>query len=224
MSRLLEIMLLDAAAGRVLFYADPPADDGDPNPSEEIPRGLRQRIAAKWKTWKTRLRQSQGLAARWCRAVWEWLHARTHPDEPLLARLHNAETIELSHPSGWSESEVQAGWLAFLNASRRRHWPWFVVNCLVAPFTILLGPLPGPNLIGYWIAYRAIHHGFILHGLRKARHGRIALRLRADPRLDAERAEPPVRLAALGCEPVAVREFLRRHRIEPFADGVTEAA
>ena len=220
---LLEVVLLETTAGRVFFYADPPALEGEAACAREPPRGVRERIEA-WRTsWSARWRHSHGRAARWCRAVWEWLHARTHPDEPLLARLRGVESVELFHPSNWSEGDVRAGWSSFLKASRRRHWPWFVINLAVAPLTIVLVPLPGPNLIGYWIAYRAIHHGLILYGVGKTLRGRVATRLRADARLNRDNAEPAVRLAALSCAPEAVAEFLRRHRVQPALE-VTDAA
>ncbi len=90
----------------------------------------------------------------------------------------------------------------------------------VAPLTVLLAPLPGPNLIGYWFAYRAVHHGLILHGRHcKALRGRIETRLCPDPRLDPGRMDEPGRLAALGCDAAAVDAFLRHHRVEPATDG-----
>ena len=58
-------------------------------------------------------------------------------------------------------------------------------NVLIAPAALaLLWPLPGPNLIGYWFAYRAVHHWLILRGIRSVRKGRIVTHYHADTTLD----------------------------------------
>jgi hypothetical protein len=143
----------------------------------------------------------------------------------LLARLRLASAIDVHHPSSMTREEVHAAWSAFLAAGSRRHWPWFLVNAAIAPLTILLIPVPGPNLIGYWFTYRALHHLFILYGLSRARRGRVVTHLLSTEVLDVTIArvgdpEDPdpgraadhnvAHLALLGCDPGGVREFLRR--------------
>src|SRR5262249_54279642 len=65
-----------------------------------------------------------------------------------------------------------------------RHLFWMCVNTVVAPFTVVLAILPGPNVIGFWFLYRAIVHALIVLGIRRARRGRIPLELRPATSLD----------------------------------------
>ena len=106
-------------------------------------------------------------ALLWMRRVWEWLHTWTHPDEAMLARLWSARKVDLHHPAARMEGEVHAIWTDYLNKQWWRHLVWLIVNGTIAPFSVLLFPLPGPNLIGYWFAYRAVHHTLVVWGIRR---------------------------------------------------------
>ena len=52
------------------------------------------------------------------------------------------------------------------------------------PVVAILAILPGPNLIGYWFTYRAIHHCLIVLGIRRARRGKVPTNLIASKSLD----------------------------------------
>lgn len=216
----LKVLLLHAESGvrRPLFYADPPDEDEDAREASAGPPpvGLRARVGARLHRLKLAWKHSESQAARWTRATWDWLQRHTHPDETLLARLRSVRVVEIYHPDALNAGEVEAVWSEFLTRARRRHWPWFLVNLVVAPLTVVLGPLPGPNLIFYWFAYRAVHHGLILRGLRRARTGHVATVLRPTDRLRPEPPHEPEDLAALGVAPGAVGEFLARHGAPPL--------
>jgi hypothetical protein len=218
-----------ALAGRV-FYAEAPGDEAGEE-DEATGHGLRGWAEAKLRRVKANWRQSRGRAAVMSRKVWDWLERHAHPDEALLARLRSARAIELHHPASLSGDEVGAAWSAFLAGGRRRHWPWFLVHALAAPLSVVLAPMPGPNLVGYWFVYRAIHHWLILVGLGRARRGRVPTRFRPSAALDApvapavEGGDPvaeTARLVALGCDPGSVAAFLRRHGIPPARDQAVD--
>lgn len=194
--------------GRAVFYARPAPEPAPPSADIPSPQGLRTRAEHKLYSLQSRWRHPEGRATKAAKIAWDWLHARTHPDEPLLARLRTAARVELHHPRHLPADAVHAAWLEHLKRARRRHWGWFVANLLVAPVTVLLAPLPGPNLVGYWFAYRALHHGLILHGLGHVRRGRLATEMHA-----VDEGEPDAALSALGCDPGALDLFLRRHRV-----------
>jgi len=196
---------------RPLFFAEPPEDD---DPSKPLTHnGIRGWFEAKLRHFKTAVLHSENRAARLSRYVWERLQRTTHPDEALLSRLRSTQSVDIHHSSTLSRDEALAAWAAFLGKSRRRHWPWFLVNLIVSPLTLILGPLPGPNLIGYWIAYRAVHHWLILLGLNHARKGAIETQFRAIDSLDKSRPAREDMRPEFDHE--ALEEFLRRH-------GVTE--
>jgi hypothetical protein len=112
------------------------------------------------------------------RRSWDWLHSWAHPDELMLARLRTARTIDLHHPAARPGDEVRALWQGYLGQQWRRHLVWLVFNGSIAPPAIaILWILPGPNLIGYWFAYRAIHHLLVVWGIRRVRRAVIPTEL-----------------------------------------------
>lgn len=137
--------------------------------------GIRGWLGRKSEHFKTRWHESRtGLTGKMHR-LWDWMHKRTPPDEPLLAGFRKSHRIDVFHPDSLSPEEARLLWGVYLSRRRRRHLPRLALNLVVAPLTVLLIPLPGPNLVGYWFAYRAIHHMLILHGLRKARKEKLAV-------------------------------------------------
>jgi hypothetical protein len=57
-------------------------------------------------------------------------------------------------------------------------------NAILAPFTWLLAILPGPNVVGYWFTYRAIHHALIVLGIRRVQGDRATIELCPREELD----------------------------------------
>lgn len=192
---------------RPLFFAlpDPEGREAD----RRVEQGSRGWAVARLRRLRDTWHHSQGGASRFTRHAWDWLHRRTHPDETLLARLRSAKSIEVHHPPALTTEEVQAAWTAFLRRGRIRHWVWFLVNLAISPFTVLFMPLPGPNLIGYWFAYRAVHHWLILVGLGRARVRSVETAFH--PTTPLEVAPDAIHCDALGIDPDAVRAFLARH-------------
>jgi hypothetical protein len=123
-------------------------------------------------------------ALYWMRSVWDWLHTLVRPDESMLGRLWSATKIQLHHPANRSEVDVRADWRRYLDRQWRRHFFWFAINALAAPPSVILAVLPGPNVIGFWFAYRAIHHGLVVWGISRARRERVPIELHALEALD----------------------------------------
>jgi len=120
----------------------------------------------------------------WMRRTWDWLHSLTRPDEAMLARLRSARRIDLFHPAARPGSDVSAAWRGYLNHQWRRHLFWMSINGVIAPFSVLFAILPGPNLIGYWFAYRAIHHSLVVWGIRQVWRDKISTGLHPVAALD----------------------------------------
>lgn len=147
--------------------------------------GWRGWLIERWHRLQTAWAQSENKAAAWSRGAWRWLHSWVHPDEAMLTRLRQARRIELHHPKSRSPSEVRSLWDDYLNHRWWRHVVWMGANGLVAPPALaMLWILPGPNLIGYWFAYRAIRHALIIRGIRRVRRGEVPLELFAVEALD----------------------------------------
>jgi hypothetical protein len=127
----------------------------------------------KYRNLQKILTESQSGIGLRVRRVWEWLQRRTEADELLLRALRGAKHVRLNYPPSLRQHEAEEIWSKYLDARNRKHKLWLVSNGLVIPVTLLLAPIPGPNIIGYWFLYRAFCHVFALMGLRRARDKEI---------------------------------------------------
>lgn len=216
----MKIYLLLIDHERFFFYADHAAALEDETEGIEPPSpprsGVRGWLLVRYQKFRTAWQQGEAGAIAWVRAVWDWLHSLAHPDEAMLARLRSARTIELHHPASRSGDEIHRTWRGYLSQEWWRHLLWFSVNGLLAPPTVAtLWILPGPNLIGYWFAYRAVHHALVLWGIRRVWREEIPTRLRAVEALDLpiERdSEGQPSHSALGAKPARLEEHVAWHK------------
>jgi Mitochondrial K+-H+ exchange-related len=167
------------------FYSDDSEADesreDDPAPPSGVLGGLQER----WHRFQKAFHEADAGVARWTRRSWDWLHSLTRPDESMLVRLRTTRRIDLDHPASRNGADVARIWHDYLARRWRAHAVCLSYNALIAPLALaLLWPLPGPNLIGYWFAYRAVHHWLILRGIQSVRKGRIVTHYHADTTLD----------------------------------------
>jgi hypothetical protein len=167
-----KVFLLRLDSEHSVFYYEDDADQGGPSDRTDH-GGLRGFLERAYQRVRWSLRHPSGALTKRLKRTWDWLQRRVHPDEPLLAALRSAPAIHIYHGSSLSGNEARALWCRYLKSRMRRHLLWLVFDGLLAPLTVLLAPLPGPNLIGYWFAYRAVHQLFILIGIRRAMSGRV---------------------------------------------------
>jgi hypothetical protein len=152
------------------FYSEDDADDAPVSSNRSGWRGWLERSSQRV---TAALRHPQGGLLLALKRCWDWLQRRMHPDERLLAALRKARVIEIHHPASHSAEAVLAAWRAYLRRRVWRHLGWLVFDGLLAPLSVFLWVLPGPNVIGYWFAYRAVLHVLILLGIRRALRGRV---------------------------------------------------
>ena len=184
---IVKVYLLLDHDGQFFFYSDDSEIDdfreNDPATAAGGPRGW---LHKHWRQFRKVFHQSDASAARWARRVWDWMHSGVRPDESMLARLRSTCRIDLYHPASRTGSDVRTLWQAYLAYRFRQHLVCLSYNTLVAPLALLvLWPLPGPNIIGYWFAYRAVHHWLIVRGIQRVRREAIPTYVHAEPKLDA---------------------------------------
>ena len=167
----MKVYLLSLDGGRCVFYSEGPEGAAEAeDPASAAPRrGLRGWVERKFKSLQVILTESEKGVGLRVRHVWEWLQKRTAPDEPLLRGLRGAGVVVLHHPPAYTEEEAQRLWHQYLKDRQGRHAFWSIINALTAPLTLVLTPLPGPNVIGYWVVYRAVCHWLARLGARNAR-------------------------------------------------------
>jgi hypothetical protein len=150
---------------------------------------------------------------------WDWLHTFIHPQESMLGRLYWVKRIDLFYPSSRS-NDIQAIWDGYLRGRYWYHVFWMGGNTVVAiPTVSFLWALPGPNFIGYWFAYRAIHHCLIVLGIRRARREEVPTSM-----IPSEALDRPVNRDAAGkaAHPIfrGARNHHRLHVYYEWAGGL----
>jgi hypothetical protein len=185
-----EIYLLQFGAESVVFYSEErrvarlvEADD-EISESAKEDGALSRRIERMWRAlWARTQRIEIGKTERMMR-LRNWLQKFNAPDESLLQRLRATDRITLFYPAAMSMDEANAAWRAYLSGRERHHLFRLAANVLILPLTLLLTPLPGPNIIGYWFAYRAVCHYLVARGARRALAERkIAVRFEPSDKL-----------------------------------------
>lgn len=179
----MKIYLLSLEGGRCVFYSEGPEAVAESETAE--PRaGVRGWVEGKYKNLQVILTESEKGVGLRMRRTWEWLQKRISPDEPVLRSLRGASSIELYYPLAFTEEETHTLWRDYLKGRQGRHTFWFVVNAIVSPLTLLLAPLPGPNLIGYWFVYRAVCHLLARLGASNARSEQVTTKFLSTGALD----------------------------------------
>jgi len=123
------------------------------------------------KRWPTRLR---------IRAV-RWL-AEKAAEQRLLWHLRTEREVRALYPVGVGDERARSAIRGNLSSDFARHRWWLAVNTLAGIASLALMPLPGPNIIGFYFAFRIVGH---LLSVRGARQGLDAVtwRLQESPAL-----------------------------------------
>lgn len=162
----LQVVMLRDEQGHHAFLS------GGPNAGTRPARGRLERWSRGLQS--VLLKSGRGLGPT-ARRIRDWLNGRVDADEPLLAALRSAGRVRVVHPASLDPAHVAETWGDYVRTSQLRHVRRLAVNLVLSPLTLLLAPLPGPNLIGYWFVYRAGCHALILIGARRAALGQIPL-------------------------------------------------
>jgi Mitochondrial K+-H+ exchange-related len=179
-----KIFLLNLGGERCVFYSEGPEAVAEIE-SEAVPRrGVRGWAERRYQSLQAVLTESEKGVGLRVRRIWEWLQKRIPPDEPMLRSLRGVRAIVLHHPPVFTEEETRALWTVYLKGRQGRHMFWFIINALVSPLTLLLAPLPGPNVIGYWFVYRAVCHLLARLGARNARSEQVTAEFQSTNALD----------------------------------------
>ena len=220
----MKVFLLPLDRRQSFFYYE---DDGDESGAIPAHAGVRGWVERTSHRARSAIRHPKGRLAQKLRQGWDWLQRRIHPDEGLLAALLRAPTIDVHHRSSLPAAEAQALWHAYLRRRVRRHLPWLVFDAVLAPLSLALALLPGPNVIGYWFAYRAVRHLLILLGIRRALSGRVETVFHPVEDLDSSGNCADERWRTRAVEQYALNglhDYVARIAPEPEAVAEAEAA
>jgi hypothetical protein len=119
-------------------------------------------------------------AGLWPRArarAMRWM-AEKIAEQRLLWRLRGRAQVRTLIPSGLETDRALAIVRGNLASEFDRHRWWLVVDALGGLVALALTPIPGPNLLGYYFAFRIVGHFLALRG---ARHGLTEVRWDFEP-------------------------------------------
>lgn len=180
----MRIVLIEIKCHGYLFLAEPPAAEAAGMSSVES-NGVRGWFARKTAALFKEMEQARGWVARTLNRIWTRLQRFIAPDEYLLRGLRAADSLTLEYPAAFSQEQVIADWNGYLRRRWVKHRNWMIVDAVLFFPSILLTPLPGPNVICYWFLYRCIIHFLACRGMARAKKGVIPTTLQAREELDA---------------------------------------
>jgi len=89
-------------------------------------------------------------------------------EQRLLWHLRHEAHVELMHPDDTPESQALASARALIAADFAKHRRWLVIDAVC---TAITGPVfffvPGPNVISWYFAFRAVGHYFAMRGAQQ---------------------------------------------------------
>ena len=157
----MEVFLVALAGGRFELYSEPP-DELPETPGHEAGRIRRwmHHAQLRWRDWVDIARRgdSQGRLARWRDATVCHL-AESMAEQRTLWALRKAEGATLRYPSSLSNDAARNGLDKVLAESRKHHGLWLAFDTILFIASGILFFVPGPNLVAYYLAFRAISHG-----------------------------------------------------------------
>jgi hypothetical protein len=93
-------------------------------------------------------------------------------EQRLLWHLRHETHVQLFHPDDLTAADAVAGAKALVGADYAKHRRWCIIDSVIAAIT---GPLfffvPGPNIVSWYFAFRAIGHFFAMRGASQGMTG-----------------------------------------------------
>lgn len=108
-------------------------------------------------------RTTDGWMQRVKRRSMRWV-AESIAEQRLLWNLRRHDTATLLHPDDLSEDEAVTVRRRQLERDFGKHRFWLAIDSLLMIGSALLILVPGPNIIGYYFAFRVVGHFFSVRG------------------------------------------------------------
>jgi hypothetical protein len=182
----MDVYLIPLGADRYELYCEPRAAEAEPEPDAEV-QGLMGRLkryfhevlAAAEEARKSRHAAAEsrsdaetppaptGLYARLKMRSLAWI-ADKIAEQRLLWALRQQESATLNYPADLAQHEADDIARRILQRDADRHRWWLGIDTLLLLLSALLILLPGPNIIGYYFAFRVVGHYLSWRGARHA--------------------------------------------------------
>jgi hypothetical protein len=165
------VHLIPVGRGRFDVYLEPPAEDEQPPDVKDgrLHRAI-HRAGLKWRAYvdAARLHSAARPAGRWRDRIACALADSLDPQRTLWSFRHASEAVA-RYPSTADAQSIRAALERILDHARRHHGWWLTID-----FTLLLASgilifVPGPNVVAYYLGFRAFGHLQSWRGARQAR-------------------------------------------------------
>ncbi len=185
----MDVFLIPLGGDRYELYCEPRVFAPELEPDGQVggivgrlKRGFRDVLAAaeRARTIRTRttgVQGNDGLFARFKARGLAWI-ADTIAAQRLLWALRQAQSATLTYPADLSQDDADDRTRRVLERDAGRHRWWLGIDSLLLACTALLILLPGPNVVGYYFAFRVVGHYLSWRG---ARHGLDTLEWHCTP-------------------------------------------
>ena len=211
----MQVFLVPVAAARYGLYVEMPDDEAEKDAPVSPAKGRLGKLVQRFRDMLAeaeaeRLRRERGEAEHgsglW-RAIMRKI-AEAIAEQRLLWHLRHQTVVQLCHPPDLDASRALQEVKKEFSSDVAKHLRWMIIDGLIASIT---GPLfffvPGPNVISWYLTFRAVGHFLSWRGARK---GLTQIEWRAE-----------------SCAPLAdVRQAInlpaadRRRRLEQISDAL----
>ena len=136
------------------------------------PRRLKQRFSQMLEEAERDRRRGEaeriegGWASRMTRKVMRKV-AESIAEQRLLWNLRGADEARLVYPSDMAEADAVAELRRQMNRDFEKHRFWLAIDSVLLVASGLLVLVPGPNVLGYYFAFRVVGHFFSVRGARR---------------------------------------------------------
>lgn len=175
----MDVFLIPLGGDRYELYCEAAPDESEPEQGAgQTPGGLFARLkhrfsqvsAAAERHRNRRASQDEpeatGLLARAKGRALAWI-ADAIAEQRLLWHLRHQTEVTLHFPDDMSETEAMRIARAALQRDADRHRWWLAIDGVLMLLSALLILVPGPNIIGYYFAFRVVGHFFSWRGARQ---------------------------------------------------------
>lgn len=106
-----------------------------------------------------------GRAMRTGHREYQKLEDRIDPQERIVKALNYSAAFRVWHAEAENPALVLG---SFLRSQTRKHVIWLIIDSVVTMLALLLMPIPGPNVLGWYPFLRSLSHYRSLKGIRRA--------------------------------------------------------
>ncbi len=172
----MDVYLVPAGPSRHVLYCEPAGDAAGPpfRGTHAVWRRLHEafrRVLAAVEREHERAHSMPsppaGLLPRLRARGLRWVSERV-AEQRVLWHLQGQHRVRAFHPAALDDAGALSAIHESLRADSDRHGRWLVLDAVFLLVSLVLTPLPGPNVPGYYFTFRVVGHFLSVRG---ARHG-----------------------------------------------------